>query len=309
MSTYTDGFTDTNGVLLQNHANSDFGGWALDTGVAPEGFTIQSNRLYLSDSDGSGQANRSTSALTLPATGFTFLFDLLGIGDYGLNTTPLTLYFELYNAAGTSGWTLQLTWYRENATDHGWTVRVYDSTLAAKILDFTSNTDAIATATLSATGPHRLGFAFGSNGVCRFFKEPVFGGTRTYLRNKLGALVQGTFSTSLLGADRKLLLNASVMSATAGWLDNATIQTASNAVAVATPRGGALAYNSPAAIEKWAAARQYALRFGLGGAGRWQRFAVVHGVTVNVTTSDVNYFALYGVEVSAIPTKQRTDTF
>lgn len=74
-------------------------------------------------------------------------------------------------------------------------------------------------------------------------------------------------------------------------------------------RGGALAYADSATVSKWAQARQYALRFALGGSGRWQRFAVVHGATASVTTSDVNYFALYALLVKAMPTKQRTDTF
>jgi hypothetical protein len=74
-------------------------------------------------------------------------------------------------------------------------------------------------------------------------------------------------------------------------------------------RGGALAYGSPADVAKWAKAARYALRFGLGGAGRWQRFAVVHGTTVDVGTSDANYFALYDIEVAAAPVNQNTDTF
>ena len=75
------------------------------------------------------------------------------------------------------------------------------------------------------------------------------------------------------------------------------------------PCGGAMTYGLPASVTKWAEARQYALRFGLGASGRWQRFAVVHGATVNVTTSDVNYFALYDLLVKGQPVKQRTDTF
>lgn len=74
-------------------------------------------------------------------------------------------------------------------------------------------------------------------------------------------------------------------------------------------QGGALVYSSPAAVAKVQAARQYALRFGLGGMGRWQRVAVVHGATTRVDVSDVNYFALYALLVKAQPVKQRTDTF
>lgn len=74
-------------------------------------------------------------------------------------------------------------------------------------------------------------------------------------------------------------------------------------------RAGALAYGSAADVAKWAAGAQYALRFGLRAAGRWQRFAIVHGSTLDVATSAANYFVLYAVEVAANPVKQRTDTF
>lgn len=62
-------------------------------------------------------------------------------------------------------------------------------------------------------------------------------------------------------------------------------------------------------MAKWAAADRYALRYGVRGAGRWQRFAIVHGATVEAATSASNYFALYAVEVSAVPVNQNTDTF
>lgn len=74
-------------------------------------------------------------------------------------------------------------------------------------------------------------------------------------------------------------------------------------------RSTALVYDAPADVARWAAARQYALRFGLGGSGRWQRVAVVHGATVRVDVSDVNYFALYALQAKAQPVKQRTETF
>lgn len=74
-------------------------------------------------------------------------------------------------------------------------------------------------------------------------------------------------------------------------------------------RAGALTYQSAADVAKWQAGDRYALRFGLSGAGRWQRLAIVHGATVAAATSAANYFVLYAVEVAATPTKQDTDTF
>lgn len=74
-------------------------------------------------------------------------------------------------------------------------------------------------------------------------------------------------------------------------------------------RGAALVYGDAATVAKWSAAAQYGLRFGLRGAGRWQRFAVVHGATVNVASSDANYFALHALEATVTPIKTDTDTF
>ena len=74
-------------------------------------------------------------------------------------------------------------------------------------------------------------------------------------------------------------------------------------------RAGALVYGTAADVAKWQAADRYALRYGLSGSGRWQRIAIVHGATTAVATSAANYFALYALEVAAMPTKQDTDTF
>ena len=75
------------------------------------------------------------------------------------------------------------------------------------------------------------------------------------------------------------------------------------------PRGGALVYGSAADVALWSKASRYALRFGLGGAGRWQRIAVVHGATVDAATSDANYFVFHDLEVAAAPVNQNQDSF
>lgn len=74
-------------------------------------------------------------------------------------------------------------------------------------------------------------------------------------------------------------------------------------------RGAALVYGSASDVARWAAAAQYGLRFGLRGAGRWQRFAIVHGTTVTVASSEANYFALHALEVAVTPIKTDTDSF
>lgn len=155
----------------------------------------------------------------------------------------------------------------------------------------------------------RLGMTRSAAGKLKLYTEPAGGGSRTYFDfTSTEYLGGGTWSelddAVAIGGYYGFNFQPYSGSATGGTLDNFS-------VVVVPPKrqGGALVYNSAEAVARWTNGRQYALRFGLGGAGRWQRIAVVHGATTSVSTSDVNYFALYGLEVSAVPVKQRTDTF
>lgn len=166
-----------------------------------------------------------------------------------------------------------------------------------------SNFYAGRTATVTLTSPDGVGgltVVFGTSGGTSVvtFGAVTDVGNGTYTATAT-AVTAGTATTLTATLDG--------VAASAGMPSLSVPTNPTPAARAAT--AGALTYQSATDVAKWQAARQYALRFGLGGAGRWQRLAVVHGATVNVTTSDVSYFALYELLAKAVPVKIRTDTF
>jgi hypothetical protein len=176
---------------------------------------------------------------------------------------------------------------------------------------------AIPTATATATGPG-TNFYAGRTATVTLTTPNAIGGLTVVISGGAGTVSVGTVTD--VGNGTYTATATAIAAGTCqltGTMDGVAISAgmpvvtvpARPAIPAGGPRGGALCYGDAASVAKWSEARQYALRFGLGAKGRWQRFAVVHGATAGVTTSDVNYFALYALFAKAIAVKTRTDTF
>ena len=304
----TDTFTDADGTLLTAHTAEGFGTWGVSSSTRP---TILSNRCTFDRALGYQFGGISQEKCVMGPAGFDFFFDAL------FSATPVyagseSLYLQIWWDAGT--WTVPNTWslYLSYADSWatlggaaGWYITMPGVSVDHEGTAITSVSFYLAAAMIAVGGAFRIGWEFRPDGKICAFKEPAGGGTRTYLTDYLGVAVEGSWTPPAEAeAARYIEILAGVQTNDVCYIDNLTFLEWDE-----PPRSFGLAYRSPVDIAKWSASRQYALRFGLGGAGRWQRIAVVHGATTDVGSSDGNYFALYAMDVTAQPIKARTDSF